>query len=358
MVRLSLTTLFVSLALAGCSSAAPKVFRRQAASVTKVEATLVVTAADSKFGALIEGAGADSNGHIFSANFGAGEKAKNTLGVIVGPKAQTLFYTDANAEAWFNSVRVIKSSAGEASPVTLLTGDVTGHRVLKVTGVVGEGQQATATEFCSDPEMLQPNDLAVTSKGAVYTSGMNYTATTEVGSGDLWWCSPTGEALILDRLERTNGIEVSPGNKYLYLSEAKNREGAVTANTIWRYEIDPVTGVRMENNVPVKQQVIDFAQIDDPAVDIDGMRCDAKGNLYVTRNGRGEVAVFDPNYKLITVIDTKIKAVKNLEFGGTDGKTLYMVGNCDDDNTKGCASTWQGEAAGLEWTLLNKKVCH
>merc|ERR1712084_192025 len=64
------------------------------------------------------------------------------------------------------------------------------------------------------------------------------------------------------------------------------------------------------------------------STDSDGMRTDSAGNLYVTRNGLGKVAVITPQ----GVLDREIQLTKttyptNLDFG-INGDLLYVVGRC------------------------------
>jgi len=57
----------------------------------------------------------------------------------------------------------------------------------------------------------------------------------------------------------------------------------------------------------------------------DGMRCDVDGNLYVTRYGKGVVAVVSPQGEVIREIDVLGKNPSNLCFGGPDGRTVYVT---------------------------------
>src|SRR5262249_14708222 len=57
----------------------------------------------------------------------------------------------------------------------------------------------------------------------------------------------------------------------------------------------------------------------------DGMRCDVAGNLYVTRHGKGTVAVVSPKGEVVREIDVLGKHPSNLCFGGPDGKTVYVT---------------------------------
>jgi sugar lactone lactonase YvrE len=55
------------------------------------------------------------------------------------------------------------------------------------------------------------------------------------------------------------------------------------------------------------------------------MKCDAKGNLYVTRYGKGTVAIFSPAAELLHEVVLKGKSPSNLTFGEKDFKTCFVT---------------------------------
>ena len=65
----------------------------------------------------------------------------------------------------------------------------------------------------------------------------------------------------------TNGIEVSPNGKILYVNETKQRK-------IWAFKI----GTDGQLSKTLFKEFVDHG--------MDGMRCDIDGNLYVTRYGK------------------------------------------------------------------------
>ena len=66
-----------------------------------------------------------------------------------------------------------------------------------------------------------PNDLIIAKDGRVYMSGMNW----ETNKGALWTCSEGSAQELIGSSRATNGITLSPDEKYLYLSEGA-REGS------------------------------------------------------------------------------------------------------------------------------------
>ena len=97
------------------------------------------------------------------------------------------------------------------------------------------------------------------------------------------------------KMSTTNGIDLSPDGKMLYVGESDTRE-------IWAYRID---GTRLLSPRLLKR----FADFD-----IDGLRTDTEGNLFVARIMKGTIAV------LITA--GKIAAGDHAQRHGTDQPRL------------------------------------
>lgn len=57
----------------------------------------------------------------------------------------------------------------------------------------------------------------------------------------------------------------------------------------------------------------------------DGMRCDADGNLCITRYGKGTVAVLSSEGEVLREINVLGARPSNLCFGGPDGRTVYVT---------------------------------
>jgi gluconolactonase len=86
------------------------------------------------------------------------------------------------------------------------------------------------------------------------------------GNGQLWRIEPNGSTKLLkENMGTTNGITLSPDEKILYVNESVQRK-------IWAFDID-------ENGDLSNQHL--FASFDDYG--LDGMKCDTRGNLYITR---------------------------------------------------------------------------
>ncbi|KAJ2077036.1 hypothetical protein H4R24_005369 [Coemansia sp. RSA 988] len=319
-----------------------------ALAVDELKATSFISSADTKFGATIEGTGVDKAGEIYAVSF---NNDLPSAGQVTGK--QQLLYKASDSKAYVNGIRFNTDSKGAEEAYIV---DAALHQVYRLTErQTSDGKFAKADVFCKDEKMLQPNDLAIApSSGRIFLSGMNYTSDSANGDGDLWTCDSAGAATRLGQFYRTNGIEVSPDEKTLYLSESQNKGGAVVVNRILALDLDASSGA-----VTNKRVFVDFGKLDKSAdTDIDGMRTDSNGNLYVTRNGIGKVAVFTPSGELSAYISTpSIDFVASLEFGGPSGKDLYMVGKCKDDETKGCVDKYSADAAPVTevWNALRKQ---
>lgn len=195
--------------------------------------------------------------------------------------------------------------------------------------------------------MINPNDLTLSKTGTVYTSGMNWVDDTDDTDGDIWSCLPNGTVQQLEVLGRTNGVELSPDEQYLYVSESFNTAGDPIVQKIWRYNTNIAQG-----SISTKTIFADFAFIDDTAFfDIDGMKTDINGNLFVARYGARHIAILSPQGALIGKIALNFPNPTNLEFGGPNGKTLFIVGQCEVEG-KGCVDQIEVNVPGRSWTMI------
>jgi len=299
-----------------------------------------LTATSTRFGPFIEGASVNRAGHLFATNYG-NANTLNQLGQFLPD--QHLLFADPQANTYYNGIRFFNDREAYAT-------DMANHRVVRLTlETVGNTTTVTGSStFCQNSNMLQPNDLAISRSGIVFLSGMNWSDNTDETDGDIWSCTQQGTALLLDRLGRTNGIELSVDESHLYVSESYNRGGTPYIQRIWVYDVN-------NQFVSNKQLFADFANIDNSvSVDIDGMRTDMLDNLYVTRNGGRSVTIFNRSGTVIGTIGLNFARPTNLEFGGPYGTTLFIVGSCEQDwpGILGCADQIQMTAPGRAWSNL------
>src|SRR5205814_9652830 len=134
------------------------------------------------------------------------------------------------------------------------------------------------------------NDLAIAPDGTIYASDPNWGKST----GQLWRIGTDGKVtLVAKDMGTTNGIDVSPDGKTLYVNESVQRN-------IWAF---PITADGLGDKRLVKK-FDDFG--------FDGMRCDVDGNLYISRYGKGTVVKLSPEAKVLKEIDVLGEAPSNL----------------------------------------------
>jgi sugar lactone lactonase YvrE len=181
----------------------------------------------------------------------------------------------------------------------MLLADFKGHNILKVDMI------SKAISVLAHNDLFnQPNDICISKKGRLFASDPNW----KEGTGKLWRIEPTGQTVLLkENMGTTNGITLSPNEKTLYVNESMQRK-------IWAFDVD-------SNGVISRQRL--FAQFND--FGLDGMKCDLTGNLYVTRYGKGTVAIFSPKGKLIRELKLKGKKPSNLNFDSGKKPKCYVT---------------------------------
>jgi len=264
--------------------------------------------ADSSFTSGAEGPAVDKDGNLYAVNY----SKEGTIGKIT-PFGESSIFIELPNGSIGNGIRF--NSKGE-----MLIADYTNHNILKVDMATRQ-----LSVYAHDSTMSQPNDIAIDNKDRLYASDPNWKANT----GRIWRVDLDGKITLLeDSMGTANGIEVSPDNKTLYVNESVQKK-------VWAYDLSD------SGTISNKRLLIEF-----PDFGMDGMRCDADGNLYITRHGKGTVVKASPKGKLLMEIKLSGTKPSNITFGGADGKTAYVT-----LQDKGNIETFRVEVAGREWKM-------
>lgn len=234
----------------------------------------------------VEGPAVDAKGNLYAVNY----EKQGTIGQVK-PDGTAAIWLELPEGSIANGIRI--NSKGQ-----LLLADYTKHNVWKV-----DPRTKKISLLAHEPRMNQPNDLAIDNKDRVYASDPNW----KNGTGQLWRIDPNGTTHLLDTMGTTNGVEVSPDNKKLYVGESVQRR-------IWVYDLGT------DGSVKNKQLFYEFSDHG-----LDGMRCDQQGNLYITRFGKGTILLLAPDGTKLEEITLMGKRPTNIAFGGPDGRTAYVT---------------------------------
>jgi gluconolactonase len=248
-----------------------------------------------EFTAGIEGPAVDAAGNLYVVNV----FKEGTIGKVT-PQGEVSLFVALPVGSTGNGIRF--NSDGY-----MLIADYTGHNVLQV-----DMNSLEISVYAHHPELNQPNDIAIMDNDIVFASDPSW----KNGTGNLWRVDIPGNFVLMESdMGTTNGIEVSPDNKTLYVNESVQRN-------VWAYDLS-ATG-----EISNKRLLIQFEDFG-----MDGMRCDTAGNLYITRHGKGTVAKVSPQGVLLEEITLSGSKPSNIAFGGRDGRTAYVTlqdnGNID-----------------------------
>ena len=256
----------------------------------------------------IEGPAVGPDGMLYAVNFAR----QHTIGRVTPEGEASVFVTLPDSSVG-NGIRF--DSRGR-----MLIADYTRHNVLRV-----DMATRRIDTLAHEPRMNQPNDLAVDARDRVYASDPNWAEST----GRLWRIDPDGAATLLEAgMGTTNGVEVSPDGRRLYVNESVQRR-------VWVYDLAD------DGSISNKRLLVEF-----PDFGMDGMRCDADGHLYVTRYGKGTVAKLSPSGEVLLEVTLAGKNPSNIAFGGPDGRTAYVT-----LADRGNVETFRVETPGRSWTM-------
>ncbi|MES2963496.1 MAG: SMP-30/gluconolactonase/LRE family protein, partial [Bdellovibrionota bacterium] len=235
----------------------------------------------------IEGPAVDSAGRLYVVNY----RKQGTIGVV-DPNGHATEFLKLPDGSVANSLQI--SKAGQ-----MYVADYKSHTIFKV-----ELATKKLSTLVTKIGMSQPNDLVLAVNGTLYASDPNW----KKGTGRLWRISSSGEAKVVvdGDIGTVNGLALSPDEKTLYVGDSK-------AKKIWAYEIKG-------EGLGSRRLVIEFRDHE-----IDGIKTDDRGDLFVARIGKGTIAKVAPSGTVLREIKLNGAHPTNLTFGGVDGRTVFVT---------------------------------
>ena len=235
----------------------------------------------------LEGPAVDLDGNLYFVN----PLHKGSIGKVDTDGNFSLFIDHLPKGSTANGIRFGKNEK-------MFLADYTGHNVLAI-----DLKTKGVSIYAHDSLANQPNDLAICCDDRLFASDPNWKNST----GNIWKVEDGRFYLLSENMGTTNGIEVSPDKKTLYVNESVQRN-------VWAFDLDSNGNI---SNKRLFHKFQDFG--------MDGMRCDVDGNLYITRHGKGTVVKLSNKGVLLKEIIMKGKKPSNIAFGGKDGKTAYVT---------------------------------
>ena len=212
---------------------------------------------DGVFGAGIEGPATGPDGALYAVGF-ARDGTIGRVSMRADGQGEAALFVQLPEGSTGNGIRF-------GADGTMYVADYTGHNVLAI-----DMATRAVRVFAHLDGAHQPNDVALAPDGTLYASDPDWKNNT----GQLWRIGRDGIAQRLETgMGTTNGIEVSPDGRHLYVNESVQRN-------VWVYDIGA------DGGLSGKRLLVAF-----PDHGMDGMRSDADGNLYIARYGAGVVAV-------------------------------------------------------------------
>ncbi|MFD1215692.1 SMP-30/gluconolactonase/LRE family protein [Microbulbifer celer] len=233
----------------------------------------------------VEGPAIGPDGNLYAVNF----SHQGTIGKISAKKA---------GEVWLQLPEGSTGNSLRFHNNRLYVADYTGHNILVI-----DPDSRKIQRTLHNPQMHQPNDIAIADNGTLYASDPDWNN----NSGQLWRVSPEGIFTLLEKdMGTTNGIELSPDGKKLYLNESVQRR-------VWVYDV-------LDNgDVTNKKLLMAFEDFG-----LDGMQTDSTGNLYITRYGAGVVLKVSPAGKILRTIQLKGQHPTNIALSA-DGQSAFVT---------------------------------
>ncbi|MET7142431.1 SMP-30/gluconolactonase/LRE family protein [Xanthomonas sp. PPL139] len=265
---------------------------------------------DGVFTDKIEGPARGPDGALYVVNF-AHDGSIGRVQRDADGRGQATLFVDLPEGSIGNGIRFDRRGR-------MYVADYGQHRILRIAL-----RSKRIEVYATLPGAFQPNDIAMAPDGTLYASDPDW----KHDGGQLWRIDRDRSAHLIETgMGTTNGIEVSPDGKRLYVNESVQRR-------IWVYDR------AADGSVSNKRLFASFAD-----AGLDGMRCDVDGNLYVARYDAGKVIVLAPDGTLLHEVATKGRKPTNLAFGGADGRDVDVT-----LQDRGAIETFRSDRPGREY---------
>jgi gluconolactonase len=184
------------------------------------------------------------------------------------------------------------------------------------------GRQTVVAAY-QGKHLNSPNDMVVRSDGLIlftdppYGLGSAYDGVqraSEVGFNGVYAFDEASGRMVLidDKLDRPNGIALSPDEATLYVSDS-------ATNTVWAYTLT------VDGSARDKRLLADLA-LEGARFPVDGLRVDSEGRVFATCPAG--VCVIAPDGSRIATLELPIRA-SNVGWGGPDLSDLYITSDSE-----------------------------
>ena len=184
-----------------------------------------------------------------------------------------------------------------------------------------DGTRETLATHYKGKELNSPNDVVTRSDGTIYFSdpiygrvpGFGLEREQDLSFQGVYRLAPDGREPELvvaeDEFEQPNGLCFSPDESLMYINDTPRAlirvydmaaDGTLSGGRLF---FDNIGSGVIEEGIP------------------DGMKCDERGNIWVT--GPGGVWVISPQAQHLGIVEVP-ENVGNIGWGGADWRTLYM----------------------------------
>jgi len=190
------------------------------------------------------------------------------------------------------------------------------HATRRVTRTEPDGSITVLAARFETRRLSSPNDVVVSNDGTIYFTDPPYGLTNQTRDKQLPYngvfkVGPDGNGmtLLVDDLERPNGLAFSPDGKTLYVADTEPK-------VINSYPVngDGTLGAgKLFAELPGKE-----GEVGGP----DGFKVDVEGNVY--SSGPSGMWIFSPEGTLLGRINTP-EVPANCAWGDSDWKSLYMT---------------------------------
>jgi gluconolactonase len=182
------------------------------------------------------------------------------------------------------------------------------------------GEYAVLYKTCGAKSLIAPNDIVFDAQGGFYFTDFGSLKVRKPQRSALYYARSDGSRidLVVDNLERANGVALSPDESRVYVAET-------STGSVWSFAVTAPGVLELDRDTRTGGDIL----FQDPSLHLDSMAVDARGYVCVATTTHASILRIAPDGRDTEHVAIPGGGTTNICFGGKSLDIAYVTVSID-----------------------------